>query len=171
METLAEYIEEGGPHFIPLERIPVVDPGTSINESLRRMSVHGTQGLLVRREEDQYSLLLGERLSWDKISHLGNDPTQVYIADILEVASSVNTIEESQTREYATRVFLGDHPYRSVGVVKGGKVVGLFTEAEDFRSRFFSAATIYVCELKKHYYYPPPPGKCTVDGTSLSPLS
>jgi CBS domain-containing protein len=168
METIADYIVAEGPHFIPLGRFPIATPSTSVNEALRLMRERKTRGVLVRAGKRRYRLLMEEQIGRSRRSTPAGDPTQVSLKQCLGVAPQARTISLSQTRGEASSAYAGDSPFRFVGVVARGEMIGLLTEAEDFEAHFFTAPTIYVCG-RGHNYLPPPPRLCRIDGTPVKP--
>lgn len=169
METLGDYARRGGAHFVPLEAIPVVSPDTSVSDALGVMKVRGTVGVLVGEGRQRYRLLLQQHLSKLDLPGRRLDPVKISFADILGGTPSLPTVDASRPREEARAAMRGDSPFRSVAVVGGAEVIGLHTEAEDWRHAFFTTPTVYQC-ARGHNWPPPPPASCPVDGTGVSPV-
>jgi CBS domain-containing protein len=167
MDTLGEYVRRGGEHFVPLDTVPVVSRDTNLSDALGTMRDRGTAGVLVHEGQQRYRLLLHQHLTGLDLARPGVDPSRVLVAAVLDVAPVLPAIDTSRPRDDAWTSLVGDAPFRSVAIIAGTKILGLYTEAEDWRHAFYTTPTVYQCALG-HNWPPPPPASCPVDGSSVS---
>lgn len=169
-------------HFVSVERFPLVEADTTLSTSLGIMRERGVGGLLVIKRREELVLLTGAEIAAavGMLEFAGSGTPALPGRQRVEAEAIANMamgqlvrgdwhlpiVPVTSPRATLHGVFAGVAPFRAVAVERGGRVIGIFTESEDFGHAMFVSAPFYRCGWG-HPWPPPPPQPCPIDNTPV----
>lgn len=161
---IEDYIQ-GEEHFIPIRMLPIVALATRMSDTLDIMTQRGVGAALVQRSTDEFCIFLpaatagaapGNPLADEPDATMDSPSVVTYPVVLVDSLLPVTEI-----------AYGGPPSHEFVGVLRGGRLIGLLTQHEFGKEAATSPARIYKCTVCGLAYHPPPPQSCALDGGAL----